>query len=140
MASNHWVLIANGSRARIVESAEFQELECLVNEEHRAKEMDLVSDRPGRFNDESFGHSSAETHHKELALEDFAHTIATHLESARNDGRLTKLTVIASPKILGALRHSMDAPLKALVAEEFDKDLTDVPTHEIADRLAQLRG
>lgn len=102
--------------------------------------MDLVSDRPGRFNDEGYGHSSAETHHKELALEDFAHAITNYLESARNDGRLAALSVVASPKMLGALRNAMGAPLQALVSEEFDKDLTEISIHELPNHLAQLRG
>ncbi len=140
MASNHWVLVANGSRARIIESKDFEELECLVNEEHRLKEMNLVSDRPGRFKDEGYGQSADETHHKEQALEEFAKVIVDHLESARNEGRLAELSIIASPKLLGALRNAMDSPLHSLVSEEFHKDLTEVPTREIPERLAQLRA
>lgn len=103
------------------------------------KESNLVSDRPGRFQDEGFGKSAAETHHKELALEDFAREIVDYLEDARNQGTLTKLSIVASPKLLGSLRNSMASPMDGLVAEEFHKDLTEVPIHDLAERLKQLR-
>ena len=140
MMNNQWVLVANGSRARVINAGDFEEVECLVNGEHRMREQELVSDRPGSFADEGQGKSSGETHHKEQALDEFARMIANYLESARTNGRLTSLSVIASPKFLGALRQTMKPPLRSLVAEEFDKDLTEVPIHELPDRITRLRG
>ena len=137
--AHHWLLVANGSRARIIETADFEEIECFVNEKARLDERDLTSDGAGRFSAD--GHGAAdESHHKDDSILEFADAITEFLDGARNGGRLSSLSIIAAPKVLGLLRKKMDSPLKTLVKEEFDKDLTQMPLNEIKDRLVQLRG
>lgn len=141
-----WILSANSSQATIF-SAESQTAEpvaiaTMENPAARAKQMDLVSDRPGRTFD-SFGgqrHAkSSEVDPREHEQIRFAKLIVDRLERGRLEGVFDRLVVAAGPEFLGELRAHFGAPLKALVWKEIDKDYTALKPAELRSRLtAQL--
>ncbi len=139
-----WILAANSSHATIFTAdspiAPLVELATLENPAARMKEMDLVSDRPGRTFD-SFGgqrHAKAtEVDPKEQEQIRFAKTIADRLERGRLGHEFEHLAIVAAPDFLGELRTHIGAPLKALVSYEIDKDYTALNARELRTRLPE---
>jgi protein required for attachment to host cells len=81
----------------------------------------------------SFGHdtkSEAEIERPRLAK----HVIRA-LEAEWAKGTADRIVVVAGPKMLGALRDAMPGGLRAHVAQELPKDLSDVPVHALPDHL-----
>jgi protein required for attachment to host cells len=137
-----WLLVGNGSRARLFAgegpTAALEEIECFVNVEGRQPERLLVSDRPGRFRDEGSGHSADETHWSEAKLREFAQMLSDFLGTAHAQNRFQRLSVIASPKLLGMLRDTLPGHVEDVVLEEIDKDLVWESPGAIQSHLQRL--
>ncbi|EXJ15198.1 host attachment protein [Imhoffiella purpurea] len=124
-----WILVADNSRARIFAAEKaagsIQEISTLTFPEGRLHEGDLISDKGGRSHSPSGANAiNADGAHKQDNAERFAGLICDDLEAARNQGRFSKLYILASPSLLGLLRKHQSAPLKQMIAGEFDKNLT----------------
>ena len=86
----------------------------------------------------SFGHdtkSAAEIERPRLAK----HVIQA-LEAEWSKATADRIVLAAGPKMLGALRDAIPGALKAHVAAELPKDLSDVPAHALADHFASVRN
>jgi protein required for attachment to host cells len=86
----------------------------------------------------SFGHdtkSQAEIERPRLAR----HVIRA-LEAAWAKGTADRIVLAAGPKMLGALRDALTAPLAGHVATEIAKDLSDVPAHALFDHIRAATG
>jgi protein required for attachment to host cells len=140
--TDFWILAANGTQARIFSGegpmAPTEEIECFVNAEGRLAERKLVSDRPGRFRDEGHGYSADESHWKDESLEAFADAISDYLEKAHAEHRFERMSIIASPKLLGILRKSLPDHVHDVVLEEIDKDVVNQSPDEIQSHLTRL--
>jgi protein required for attachment to host cells len=139
-----WVLAANSSRATIFTAdspiAPLTELESFDNPDARAKQSDLVTDRPGRtFDSVGAGrHAKAvEVEPKEQEQIRFAKAIADRLEQGRVANAFERVVLVAAPAFLGHLRGKLSAPLGALVSLELDKDYTALRPEELRARLPQ---
>ena len=137
MKEQAWVVVANGSIARIFVGQNDQaltELETLEHPATRVHGRDLVSGKPGRaFDSIGGGRHSLEpqlTPQKNEA-QHFAEHLAQHLEHARKTGAFGKLYVIASPAFLGQLRNSLHTSTKDVIALEVDRDATSKTPVEI---------
>lgn len=141
MKENAWVVVANGSVARIFTSNShnlLHELEVIEHPATRIHGRDLVTSRPGRsFDSKGMGRHSLEselTPQKNEALQ-FATHLAQHLDHGRRVNAFTKLYLIASPSFLGLLRSSMHPAIKELIKLEVDKDATSKSPEEIKSYL-----
>ena len=140
--SKTWVVTAESSRARIfaIENriSPLRELEDIAHAEGRARDQDLVSDRPGRAVDRT-----GETRHamerqvdpKRHEAELFAKRIAERLELARGKGECEQLILIAAPEFLGVLRQHLSANTAKLVNKTIDKNLVQKTEAEIRQYL-----
>lgn len=84
----------------------------------------------------SFGHntkSEAEIERPRLAR----HVVAA-LQSEWSKGAFDRIVVAAGPKMLGALRDAMPRDLAHRIAAEVNKDLSDIPAHDLARHLDSL--
>lgn len=84
----------------------------------------------------SFGHdtkSEAEIERPRLAR----HVVAA-LQSEWSKGAFDRIVVAAGPKMLGALRKAMPKGLAQNITAEVDKDLSNIPAHDLARHLAHL--
>lgn len=139
------MVVANGTHARIFSGtspiAELSEVEVLENPRGARHEGDLVSDRPGRNQDQPGPGRSAvnETTRKEESVDDFAGEIYASLRRRYDTGMLDRLTIVASPAMLGRLRSMIGTTLARTVIEEVDKDLTTHTASDIQQRLDRLR-
>lgn len=155
-----WILVANGSRASLYEGkrtfsapGEFsfeplEKLEEWSNEEARAQNQELVSDRPGRHIDRNQagegigGRSGWEPREdaKTQEARDFARSLAEHLDGAVANGEADQLVLAAPPKFLGFLRDAASAKLRQATLCEITKDLSQVNVHDLRERLPDLMG
>lgn len=141
MKENAWVVVANGSVARIFSgknSHTLTELEVLEHPATRIHGRDLVSGKPGRaFDSVGGGRHGLEPKltPQENEAQHFAAHIANHLEHGRRTNAFSKIYLIASPTFLGLLRHSLDGHIKGMIAFELDKDATAKSPEEIRSYL-----
>ncbi|XOZ34694.1 host attachment protein [Halomonadaceae bacterium KBTZ08] len=138
------IVAADASRARLFSTdspmGELSEVDTLVNPEARLHDGDLTTDRPGRQADSMNGARSAmeeASEPKEVEAQKFAKQLAETLETSRNQGEIEKLYVAAPPKFLGELRKHMKPELKAIVAEEVSKDLSQMDVQEMRRHLPE---
>jgi len=139
MKKNTWLVVASSSMARIfkVEGIDkLQEIKTLEHPESRLRNLDLVSDKPGR-DSQTVGRgirkhaleSKESPKHQEMVL--FAKTLADVLENARHQGEFDALYLAAGPSFLGLLRQSLDANTAKFIKGEVDKDVTQIKPHEL---------
>lgn len=120
-----WVLVADSSRARILEISgprrELREVEDLVN---------LTSTAASRIPElrvDAAGHE----------VEEFVDHVAGHLDRARADSRFARLCLIAAPRLLALLRECLSRETRRLVGQEIPRDLSRL---DIDDIDAYVRG
>lgn len=138
-----WVLIADGGRARVLESeTRTANLESLPEMQLQASDVvegPVESDRPGRVQ-ESVGPTrhaiEPRTPHKRQREMDFARHIARRLEETIE--RYDKLLIVAAPKTLGDLREYLAPAVEQKVTATVSKDLTNTPDREIPELLVDV--
>ena len=138
-----WVLIANGSEARLFEKKYDPKLLSLIKEfnhtESRDKGLDLASDRPGHFNGEiskaAHGSFTEATSPKEFEVERFAKILVDELDAARNENRYTKLIIVSSPHFHGLLNGHMNEHVAKMVDKHIEKDYTDLKAEELLEKI-----
>jgi protein required for attachment to host cells len=139
--SNHWIVVADNSSARIFTvddpHGELLQVDILEHPEAREHARDLNADRPGRSFD-----SKGEGRHAmgvsvdpvEQEIIRFARQVVDHLKAACNDGRCNRLLLVAGPHLLGLIRKHLDLPRDVQVTE-LEKNLGQYNAHEIRGHL-----
>ncbi|MCB1472544.1 MAG: host attachment protein [Rhodobiaceae bacterium] len=137
-----WILIADASRARVVEvlgaSGDPQTLANLVFRNDVKKAQDIMADRPGRTFD-----SAGKGRHAMVDSSDpvgeaerrFAASVLSEIESHASDDAFDRFVVVAPPSMLHHLRREMPQRLAERLEREIDKDLTHVPTDGLVKAL-----
>jgi protein required for attachment to host cells len=144
MKQHIWIMVADGSRARVLEASSpagpLQEVTALVHPEARLHERDLRADAPGQVHDSS-GYADHMTIDKEPVKDNevqvFAREVAHFLLQAWQARRFQHLLLIASPEFLGQLRGVLDPKLKDYICLEMAKDYTQLRPEEIRSRLPE---
>ena len=140
-----WILVADGARARIVESQKSgKKLEPALDHEFaavHAPTRDLGTDKPGR----SRGHGGGTNHvidpkvnWHDFEKHLFAGSMADVLEKADNSHRFDALVLVAPPKTLGELRKKLNPNVRDKVTAEIGKDLTHLSLHELGEHLTDV--
>jgi protein required for attachment to host cells len=115
MAVTTWVVVADGSRARIFETPglkpDLREIEDLVNV------------------------GSSGTALSEKDREKFAKTVADRVEQGRLHQRYQRLRFAAEPKFLGMLRERLSDETRRMIFEEINEDLSALDAREIQAHL-----
>ncbi len=140
--ANTWVLVAESSRAKFYQAKNrrgpITEIEALAHPESRLHEGDLVADSAG-----SDGGTVGQGRHimnertsaKEQEASGFAKVLAHRLDRARNNGKFSKLILIAPPTFLGLLRDSLSKEVMAMVSHQVDKNLVQRPAETLREYL-----
>ena len=142
-AKRTWILVADGSRAKVYESpGHGSALREIFHEEAAAlRTREIVSDRGGRRGDtvgggrHDVGTSSDPQRHNERA---FARHVCEFLDRAAGERAFDRLILTAAPATLGDIRDLLSKASRARVAAELDKDLVSVAPGELAGRLAEI--
>lgn len=137
-----WILIANASRARLLEQETKDRVKELKSFEHpqgRSRAGELTTDRAGyQRTDRTFGAASfqprTDPRQKEHSL--FARELAEYLEREAQLGTFASISLLASSPFLGELKAQLGAGTKRLLGVTRDVDLTMVGKAEIGRRIA----
>jgi protein required for attachment to host cells len=138
-----WIIVADASGARLFD-AEGGELHLIREHENptgRARNQELVTDRPGRL-EKGKGRgmrSSLEpgtTAHETEAVR-FAHKLVHLLDEAYGRGAFRWLTIVAPPHFLGLLHERLAPRVSEVVIATLAKDYVKLSEHELHAVLAQ---
>jgi len=145
MRQRTWILIADGSRARIVLNEGIGKgLKPAMNKEFeasRATTREIGADKPGRTFESANGsrHAMAprvDWHQFEKHL--FAKRMAKLLDAAARRRDFDRLVLVGPPQTLGALRQTLDPQTRKMVTGELAKDLTNVPEGALPGYLGEV--
>lgn len=140
-----WVLVADGTRARILASEGRKSgLKPVPAGEFSTPVppgREIASDRPGRSFESADGsrHAMAPpTDWRQFEKEKFAREVADILNAAAARQEYDRLILVAPAKTLGALRKALDKPAQARVVAEIDKDLTHESDTALAEHIERI--
>ena len=146
MARPTWILVADGSRARLFEQERPDDgrlvpLQSWANPALRLRAESLACRTLGRASKGHIGSVSFEprTSLKEREHERFAHELAQHLADGVRGGRCEALVLIASNSMLGSVRHALPAQAVKRVQWSAAVDLTRLDGRELRERIEALR-
>jgi protein required for attachment to host cells len=142
-----WILIADGGRARILETTgKRQDMHLVAGSQSRLynpPSHEQGRDAPGRVY-ESVGHARHAIEARNdphTALEAlFTSQLATMLADHSAKEAFDRLVVIAPATMLGNLRKMIKPEVRDKIVAEIDKDLTRVPNNEIASHIENVIG
>jgi protein required for attachment to host cells len=145
--SRTWILVADGGRARILETTgKRHDMRVVTGSESRLDNppsRELGRDAPGRVY-ESFGcarHAVEPRRDPHNALEAlFASQLATMLADYSARESFDRLVVVAPATMLGNLRRMIKPQVRKKIVAEIDKDLTQLPNNEIASHVEHVIG
>lgn len=139
-----WILIANASRARLLEQQQkkdkVKELKSFEHPRARSRVGELTDDRAGyERTDRSFGAASfqprTDARQKEHTL--FARELAEYLEREAQLGTFASISLLVSNPFLGELKAELGAATRRLLGVARNVDLTMVGKAELGRRVAQ---
>lgn len=150
-----WILVTDASRAHLYLAEKKNEswslLESIEHKESRARNQDLVTDRPGRSQQSgnagrgggspSKGSSSGmeyPTSPKEVEHEYFAKLLSQKLKKGLDEKAYQSIILVAGPQFLGFLREHLDEQVKKHVHTTIDKDYTQYSQKELEKKLAEI--
>jgi protein required for attachment to host cells len=136
MLLSNWILVADGSRARLLQQQTDGQLVVLHEWDSppaRKHPGQLESDRSGQAAPgHTLEHSDPQFRHQRTFARDLAEYLNKHQEEYEN------LVLIAAPKTLGALRDDLNERVQRKVSLESSRDWTHLPLHELPERIQQL--
>jgi protein required for attachment to host cells len=143
--NQHWILVANGARARVFSRNGERAAWTLTPEaeyahdESRMKGSDLVSDRAGsvRGHGNDSGKYVQRLDPKRNEIEHFARTLVRELADAHSHGKFTRLTLVASNPLLGIVSGQLPDAVKQAVDARLAHDYTLLQPRELQTRLQE---
>ena len=143
-----WIVIADGSRARIFSHRGGEPGLAAVRElddpQARQPARNLVSSGPGRSQESAnAAHHSIEPKHDphQEAEYAFLRRLAGSIAADAAGTSFNRLVIAAPPRAMGVLRRELAPAARAKLVAEITKDLTKTPIAELPAHLADvLRG
>lgn len=137
-----WILIANGTQARVLEHTGpgkgLVQVAGLVWSMEPLQAQDIVTDRPGAYRSPSGagrGGMEPRTDPVEQREAEFIKSVATALDQQVQSGAVDRLVVAAAPIALGDFRKVISPAVKKTIIAELNKDLTNLPTAQLDKHL-----
>lgn len=138
-----WILVANASRARLLQHDAGMPLVMLQHFDHpqsRLHAADLAPDQMGRRAADRAHGAVAMTarndpHRRQAEL--FAQELTTFIEQAARERRFHRLNVFAAPPFLSLLRRHCGPATQRLLGGMFNVDLSAVDTAALGPRIAR---
>ena len=144
--SNHWVLAADRSEARLFvrdkPRAALQEVEDFAHPTARLRAQDLEADRPGRmFSSHGYGQSDAEpaTDAATREAQRIARSLAERIDRAAARNEFETLSIVAEPSFLGVLRAELGKAALGRIDIEVTRHLTRRTAETIAEAIEDAR-
>lgn len=152
-AVSTWILVADASQARLFAGRKKNEpwtlIQTLEHPESRAKNHELITDRPGRTQQSGGTPSSPDTaspgkgsrsgmeveEPKHVEQKHFAQLLADMLAKGVLERACEALMVVAPPHFLGLLRERFTDPVQKVLHSTIDKNYTALAQKELEERL-----
>ncbi|MGF6753708.1 host attachment protein [Paraburkholderia sp. GAS334] len=135
MTTISWVVVADGSRARIFEThglkLELREIEGFTDPQARTRDPELRNGEPGQ-NGKPAPNSPNDT-----ARDQFARMLGEYLDKGRIQQRFHRLRLAIEPRFLGLVRRHMSDETRKLVFEEIPEDISKLAPKDIQRHLEQ---
>lgn len=136
-----WVIIANTNSCRIfayeTNPKKLTLVEGLTHPDSKLRNVDLVSDGPGKYR--SFTHIGSSFDPRETAhqneINSFAREIASKLNAAKKKEDYKDLILIAQPHMIGLLHQHLDHHVMQCIKDNINKDYTKLSEKELFDKL-----
>jgi protein required for attachment to host cells len=141
MADSLWILVANGSRAKLFATDERAEVWDLREEFQHAESRSLsrqLLNQPDNPNAGSLHKPQPENQpdaRQQLEHERFARELAARLERGLNDRAYDRLVIAAPPGLLGLLRKFISNRVHQRLMLDFRADYVNVPDRELPERI-----
>jgi protein required for attachment to host cells len=145
LAKNDWLLIADGSRAKVLinkgtaarpafETVRDQRFDNPPSREHG-------TDRPARSND-AMGRRTVvdETDFHQREEDRFVASLAGDLEKDLQAAKFDRLVVVLPPKALAVWRNAAAPKLKKTIVAEIDKDWTKLSSPDLGHAIVKELG
>ncbi len=141
-----WILVADGTRARVLEST--GPGRRLTAHPELTFSHELPRHEPGGSDRGRAFESASPTRHAVEPKSDpvrqskhqFAIELADMLAGKLTEKAFDRVVLVAPAPMMGDLRTALDAPVRAVVSGEVVADLTKVPDVEIAKHLGDVPG
>jgi protein required for attachment to host cells len=138
-----WIVLADAASARLFQAAALRGDWTLVAElqhpQSRARDSDLVTDRPGRVK-QSKGYRSAmepPTSPKKVEMKKFARQLAKALEDGLGKNAYERIILVAPPGFLGLLRGELSDRVRSRIAALVEKDYLHLDQRQARERLEE---
>lgn len=142
--NDHWVLVADASRAQLFETdatlETFTPVEAHTHPESRLPISELVDGDRGATREMAGGPQSRFERHTDphrATLDAFARELADVVNTGRIAHQFEHVIIVAPPTFLGALRSHLDSESTRRVKTSIAHDWTAVPVNELP---ARVRG
>ncbi len=136
-----WIVVANGSQAKILEKShseatDWTEVERLIYPDIRVHGNKIDGDARGHTISGRRGLAPRQElkeyhHHK------FCKLISEKLKEGALSSRVKKITIFASAQVLGELLNQIEDAAKKLISQTHAIDLTALPLHDLNKRFRQ---
>lgn len=143
MNTRTWIVLADAASARLYEQdgphGNWALLSELQHPESRARESELVTDKPGRVK-QSRGYRSAmepRTPAKKLEARKFARQLAKALEDGLLRKAYERLILVAPPGFVGLLRQELSDHVRGRIAALVEKDYLHLDQQKARERLEE---
>lgn len=139
--SKIWTVIANSNLCRIYEynrnEKELRLFKVLDHPQSRLKGVDLITDKPGRYQQPKSARSAYEPNMdpQQIEVMRFAHQIAAELETGRNSNLYENLVFIIPAQMSGLIHEVIKKNVKDCIVENIHKDYLQLSESEIIDTL-----
>tara|TARA_R110000787_G_scaffold8895_51_gene30748 strand:+ start:1697 stop:2140 length:444 start_codon:yes stop_codon:yes gene_type:complete len=137
------ILVADGEKALFLRNKGDEEYPNFEVERKKTQDnppaREYATDRPGRMTDTGAQQKSAmdDTDWHALEKERFATDLADMLFRRAENNEFDNLIICAAPQTLGELRKQLHKTVEDRTVGEIDKDLTNIPIHEIEKHLVE---
>ncbi len=140
-----WIVIADGSRARIVANdgpgKGVRPVPGAEWEGDQRATREIMADREGRgfdgFSQTRHG-MAPQSDPRQLVENAFLNRVVDYLVENDGKGRFDRLVLAAEPKALGTLRKALPATLQRKLHADLPKDLTKIRVDQLADHLGAI--
>lgn len=132
-----WVLIADGTQARVIENTGpgkgLKQVEGMVWSMEAIQAQDIVTDRAGSKSGGGArgGGMEPQTDPVDHRETEFVKSVAATLDRHHQKGDFDRLVIAAAPVALGDLRKAISPAVQKTVIAELNKDLTNIPTAQL---------
>ncbi len=141
MADALWILVANGSRAKLFatdeRAARWELREEFIHEERRSMSRQLLN-QPDNPNAGSLHKPQPENQpdaRQQLEHDRFARELSARLERGLNDHAYDRLVIAAPPGFLGLLRKLISPRVHQRLMLDMRADYVNVPERELPERI-----